>query len=97
VRIHGNLEMNRLNPKETGMVQNYKKELSVDFPSATINPLFNIEVQYFKDPQNKFSIVRMTTEISLNDLVAGGIKGFDDKLFMTITFQAFLANNISPN
>lgn len=89
MKIHGYLDMNNFR-ENTNQFQTYKAELTIDFPNdVNITSLFNIEVQYFKNQERGFSLVRMNSELNFEDLKAGGINGFEDKFFVTLIFQIY--------
>jgi len=92
MKIHGYLDMNNFS-ENTNQFQNYKAELTIDFPSGTVTSLFNIEIQYFKNQERGFSLVRMNSELNFLDLKGGGINGFEDTFFYTLTFQVYQSKN----
>lgn len=92
MKIHGYLDMNNFS-ENTNQFQNYKAELTIDLPAGTITTLFNIEIQYFKNQERGFSLVRMNTELNFEELRAGGIHGFEDSFFYTLTFQIYRTQN----
>ena len=88
MKIHGDLDLKDMR-ENTNQFQTYKAELTIDFPSTTITSLFNVEIQYFKNQERGFSLVRMNTELDFEDLRAGGITGFEDTFYVTIIFQIY--------
>ena len=69
-------------------VQNYQAELDVIFPDLTITSLFNIEVQYFANGKEGFRVVRMRTEIPVDDTFEK-LKGFEKTLFIDISYNIY--------
>jgi len=67
-------------------VQNYQAELEIIFPDETITSLFNIEVQYFANGKEGFRVVRMRTEIPIDDSFEK-LKGFEKTLFIDISYN----------
>ena len=92
MKIHGFIDLNE-GRSNTNEFQNYKTELTIDFPDNTIHSLFNIEIQYFKNQERGFSLVRLTSELSFQDLQSGGINGFEDKFYITLTVQVYKIQN----
>ena len=88
MKIHGDLDLKDMR-ENTNQFQTYKAELTIDFPGTTITSLFNVEIQYFKNQERGFSLVRMNTELDFEDLRAGGIIGFEDTFYVTIIFQIY--------
>ena len=72
----------------TQQVQNYQAELEIFFPDTTITSLFNIEVQYFANDKEGFRVVRMRTEIPVDDSFEK-LKGFEKTLFLDISYNIY--------
>ncbi len=92
MKIHGYLDLNTMR-ENSNQFQTYKAELTIDFPNNTITSLFDVEIQYFKNQDRGFSLVRMNSELNFEDLKAGGINGFEDKFFVTLIFQVYQSHN----
>jgi len=88
MKIHGYIDLNSVRDNNS-QFQTYKAELTIDFPSTAITSLFDLEIQFFKNQDSGFSLVRMNTELNFEDLKAGGINGFEDKFYVTIIFQVY--------
>ncbi len=87
MKIKGQIPLNdmRVNNKQ---VQNYTAELDVVFPNETITSIFNIEVQYFANGKEGFRVVRMKTEIPIDD-TNEKLKDFEKTIFIDISYNIY--------
>ncbi len=85
MKIKGQIPLDEMRGSNK-QVQNYQAELEVIFPDITITSLFNIEIQYFANGKEGFRVVRMRTEIPIDESFEK-LKGFEKTLFIDISYN----------